>query len=267
MKNKILNKLIICLVLLQVPLFASGQSHSEPIRKIAVISLVDDTMCVYPTKKGFFSSKELLQKIAFQHSPYLNEVIQRQFSSLLSEKFEVVTIQDWESRVHHSRFPGIKEFWSAQKNCTTVFQMVQESQVDAILFIHPYLERDATRESKAYAPGGAGFIAAAFAQAIKEASKSDYMTAPELGEKYVSLWLNVGLYDVRGWKSGNPKMHPKKIRDKGLYFLSKYRKDRISSTVSPTPHDQMMMCEVIRLSLPRQAAETLSNMKLYSRTK
>lgn len=273
MKSRIFKTIFFFIVLLQVPLFARGQSYSEPIKKIAVISLLDDSMCVYVTQKGFITNKTLLMKIRFQHGSHLNKVIQGQFSSLLDQNFEVVQIQNWESRLHRCRFPGMKKFWSIQENCNIVYQMVQESKVDAILLVHPYSKKDITRENNLYAPAGGcgggflgGFIAGALQATINEATGENYMTAPELMGDYVFLHLNVGLYDVRGWKSGYPQIHPKKICNNYLDFRGRYRQDRISSNVSPTQHDQMMICEVVRLCLPNQAAKTLSQMKLYPQT-
>lgn len=273
MRNKIFSLIFIFIILIQASLPAKGQLHLESIRKIAVISLIDDSMCVYITKKGFITNRSLLMKAPFQHSAHLNKLIQGQFGSLLDRNFEVRSTDNWESRFHQYRFPGIKKFWSNQETCNLVYQMVQEKQVDAILFVHPYSKKDLTRERNSYLGpvGGGGFLEGCLIGAVqataKLATESKYMTAPELVDDYVFLHLNVSLYDVRGWKSGYPQVHPKKICNKFLDFRARYRRDRISSTVSPTPNDQMMMCEVVKLCLPSQAAKTLSSMmQLYSQS-
>ena len=269
MKRKILLLFVLVAVLAQGTTFARGHSkrsrisqiQQPPIQKIAVVSMVDDTMCVYKTKKGFLFNKALLEKVPFYCAKDLNTIVEDLSEEELKEKYEVVSLENKESRLRLCPFPGMKDFWKNQGNCSAIYQMVQESQVDAILFIYPFLKRDMTRENTPYIHNG-GFVGGVISGMISEATTSRYMTAPELLDNLVMLDMKVGLVDVRGWKNGNTSIRPKEISCRDLNFSARYRKDRISSTEYPTVNDQKTLCEVVRLCLSKRAAKVLALMKI-----
>lgn len=256
--------LLISLCLFTNALFAvnnQNQNMVPPIRKIAIVSLYGDFMHYQPT--GFFETKKK-KKQRFNYAKDLNLVIEKSLANSLQNKFEIVPISLEGNGISFFPYPGTMDKLFARSS-TQLANLVKNNDLDAILFIYPYIKNEENMSTATPAVGGdflTGFIVGAISGAIKEAVTPTYLTAPVFTTNGgVTLDGQVGLFDFRQWKSGNFKKAPKQISSHGLSLNASIRLGKMGKRVILLPEEQKMVVDSIARALPKRLPKVLSYMK------
>lgn len=228
----------------------------EPIRKVAVISMLDPFIVQTENKNRIIYNDVTRMPCHFVYYKELNEFIEDTIQDSLRGKFEFIDVSISDQSAGWKSYEKVDEFFKTHKQ--TLSSMARDYQIDAFLIVYPYPK---VCEEKVSPLGGV--LDRQLSKEITKAMGNTYMSGIELtnDSSFIEFDSQIELFDVREWKYSNKSSKPKAISGHKLDLLVEFDTSLICHNVPLTDIEQQWVYHYLKQNLPARIEKVLSYMK------